>query len=334
MARDLSEPASGQIGRAELDIEGLTVSFGTGEYTVTPIEDLTIAVRAGSMVLLLGPSGCGKTTLLSCLGGILTPTTGTIRVGEVEVTALRGAELTRFRREQVGIVFQAFNLIPSLTALENVCVPLRAAGTPKKTAVRRATGLLERVGLGHRLDHRPGDLSGGQQQRVAVARALALDPPLILADEPTAHLDFIQVESTIRLLRDLADEGRTVVVSTHDSRLIPLADHVIELAAHTDVIEVEPRTVELAAGAMLFRQGEKSDLVFMVDAGTVDILREHPDGSEELLTTLEPGTYFGEMGPMLGIPRTATARAHTDATLTGYTLRQFRAKMNISERQA
>ena len=129
-------------------------------------------------------------------------------------------------------MFQAFNLIPSLTALENVMVPLRAAGIHRRIARARAGELLARVGLEDRMSHRPGDLSGGQQQRVAVARAIALDPPLVLADEPTAHLDFIQVEEVLRLIRELADDDRVVVVATHDSRMLPLADRVVELVPH------------------------------------------------------------------------------------------------------
>ncbi len=166
-------------------------------------------------MLLLGPSGCGKTTLLSCLGGILTPTSGSIRLGETDVTGLSGRALNAFRRDQVGFVFQAFNLVPSLTALENVIAPMRGAKVPRSERQARAEALMERVGLTDRSSHRPGDLSGGQQQRVAIARALALDPPLILADEPTAHLDFIQVEAILKLTRSLASAERVVVVSTH-----------------------------------------------------------------------------------------------------------------------
>ena len=136
----------------------------------------------------------------------------------IEVTSLRGTALTQYRRETVGVVFQAFNLIPSLTAIENVSVPLRAAGVRRRVARQRAVDLLEQVDLGHRMQHRPGGMSGGQQQRVAIARALAHDPPVILADEPTAHLDYIQVDGVLKLVRELADDGRLVVVATHDER--------------------------------------------------------------------------------------------------------------------
>ena len=221
----------------------------------------------GELVLLLGPSGCGKTTLLSCLGGILTPTAGTITFGDVTVTGLDGAQLTEYRRNTVGIVFQAFNLVPSLTALENVEVPLRAAKVKRAERRARATELLEQVGLGDRMQHRPGDMSGGQQQRVAIARALALDPPLLLADEPTAHLDYIAVEEILRLLRDLASGERVVVISTHDQRMLPLADRVVELVPQFGQAEVEPEVVELAAGEELFAQGSFGELIYMLEVG-------------------------------------------------------------------
>src|SRR6478672_1923479 len=173
----------------KLHINDLVVEYSSGGYAVRPIDGLNLEVSAGSLAILLGPSGCGKTTLLSCLGGILKPTSGSIHVGDIDVTGLSRSALTEYRRHTVGIVFQAFNLVPSLTAEENIVVPLRAVGTPRQEAKERAKALLEMVDLSHRSHHRPADLSGGQQQRVAVARALALDPPFILADEPTAHLD-------------------------------------------------------------------------------------------------------------------------------------------------
>ena len=157
-------------------------------------------------------------------------------------------------------MFQAFNLVPSLSALENVEIPLRAAKVGRKERRARATELLEQVGLADRISHRPGDMSGGQQQRVAIARALALDPPLLLADEPTAHLDYIQVEEVLRLLRDLASGERVVVISTHDQRMLPLADRVVELVPQFGQAEGgEPEIVELVAGEELFEQGSMGE---------------------------------------------------------------------------
>src|SRR5271166_4185441 len=244
----------------DLSIQNLVVEYSSGGYAVRPINGLNLDVEAGSLVILLGPSGCGKTTLLSCLGGILRPKSGTIKFDGAEITALDSRALASYRRDKVGIVFQAFNLVPSLSALENVLVPLRAAGFSRAASRERAEELLTRVNLADRMKHRPGDLSGGQQQRVAVARAIALDPPLILADEPTAHLDFIQVEEVLRLIRSLASGERVVVVATHDTRILPLADRVVEMVPQLISIYREPETVSLTSGSVLFEQGSIGDL--------------------------------------------------------------------------
>ena len=311
----------------KLHINDLVVEYSSGGYAVRPIDGLNLEVSAGSLALLLGPSGCGKTTLLSCLGGILRPTSGRIALDDLDVTTLDARELTMYRRRMVGIVFQAFNLLPSLTAFENVMVPMDAAGVNRRDARQRAEELLARVGLQDRMRHRPGDLSGGQQQRVAVARAIALDPPLILADEPTAHLDFIQVEEVLRLIRELASGDRLVVVATHDTRMLPLADRVVELVPQVASTNRPPETVRLTAGSVLFEQGSMGDLIYIVSEGELDIIRELTGGGEELLRIATPGDYFGEIGTLFGLPRSATVRARTDAVLVGYTGRAFRERL-------
>ena len=312
---------------ADLRIKDLVVEYASGAETVRPINGLNLDVSEGSLAILLGPSGCGKTTLLSCLGGILKPTAGRIEFGDIDVTALDANELSDYRRNTVGIVFQAFNLVPSLSAIENVMVPLRAAKVGRQEARDRAAELLERVGLGHRLEHRPGDMSGGQQQRVAVARAIALDPPLLIADEPTAHLDYIQVEGVLRLIRELADGPRVVVVATHDTRMLPLADRVVELVPHMSATEHEPETLTLTAGQTVFEQGTMGDSIYVVKEGKIELVRELASGAEEVATTAGPGEYFGEMGPLFALPRSATARARTDAVVVSYTVQGFRELM-------
>jgi putative ABC transport system ATP-binding protein len=214
----------------DLVVDGLTVEYGSGAGEVTrPLDGFDMVAPAGSLALLLGPSGSGKTTLLSCLAAILSPARGMVSFGDVTVSELAGEERTLFRRRTVGIVFQAFNLVPSLSAAENVMAPLLAAGRSRPEAATRAADLLDRVELSHRATHRPGELSGGQQQRVAIARALVHDPPLLLADEPTAHLDRTQVEGVLGLLAGLMDGARVMVIATHDDRVLALGGERVDL---------------------------------------------------------------------------------------------------------
>jgi len=220
-------------------------------------------------------------------------------------------------------VFQAFNLVPSLTALENVTVPMRSAGISSHDARQRAVALLHDVGLGDRMSHRPNKLSGGQQQRVAIARALALDPMLILADEPTAHLDYIQVEGILRLIRGLTDAGRAVLVATHDERMLALADQIIEMRPQVASTDEISRVIQLDAGATLFHQGDPSDLIYLIESGELEAVRETPEGPL-VLGVLHSGDYVGEMGPLFGLNRTATVRALAVSTLVGYSVKAFR----------
>jgi putative ABC transport system ATP-binding protein len=307
-----------------LVVNDLTVAFESGGYVIKPLDGLSFAAEDGELVVLLGPSGCGKTTLLSCIAGLLTPTSGQIRFGPIVVNELKGPAMSVYRRQTVGVVFQAFNLIPSLSALGNVVVPMRLARVPRARAKARAVELLERVGLGERTHHRPAQLSGGQQQRVAIARALVHEPLLIVADEPTAHLDHIQVEGILRLLRDLAAPGRIVVVSTHDDRVTQLADRVVEMAPQFADSDRPPEEVTLSAGDILFRQGERGDLIYHIESGLLEVYRELADGGVEVLAQIEPGNYVGELGPILNLPRSASVRAVADAVVIGYTVRAFR----------
>jgi putative ABC transport system ATP-binding protein len=224
-----SRPTDGPASPTLLVVDDLVVEHANGPSAVRPIDGLSLQAAAGRITVVVGPSGSGKTTLLSCLATLLPATSGSVRVAGCEITRLTGAAAAGYRRTGVGIVFQAFNLIGSLTAREHVLVPLRAAGVGRRAAGERADALLQRVGLGERASYRPAALSGGQQQRVAIARALANDPPLVLADEPTAHLDPRRVSEVVDLLRSLADEGRSLVVATHDERLVAVADHVVDL---------------------------------------------------------------------------------------------------------
>jgi putative ABC transport system ATP-binding protein len=306
-----------------LRIEDLTIEYVQAGYTVRPVDGMNAEAADGELVLLLGPSGSGKTTLLLCLAGLLTPTSGRVAVGDTDVTGLYGSALAEYRRRGVGIVFQAFNLIPSLTARENVTAPMRLAGRRPRDASARAEHLLELVGLKERMSHRPGELSGGEQQRVAIARALVHDAPLIVADEPTAHLDYVQVETVLNLIRQLAVFGRLLIVATHDDRLTPLADRVIDLTPEQPVVTGK-RKVRLGAGEQLFKMGDPADLVYVVDEGRVELYRPRAVGGEALHVERGPGTYFGELGPLLGLPRSTFARAIEDTVLTGMGPQEFR----------
>ena len=317
-----------------LEVRDLTVEFDSGGYRVRPLDRLSIDAEDGELVVLLGPSGCGKTTLLSCLSGLLKPTAGSIRFQDIDVGALSGADLGAYRQKTVGVVFQAFNLLASLSARKNVMVPMTLAGVGRKEAATRADALLERVALSERVTHRPGQMSGGQQQRVAIARALVHDPPLVVADEPTAHLDHIQVEGILVLLRELAAPGRMVIVSTHDDRITHIADRVIELSPQFSTADAPDEEVTLPDGQVLFEQGDRGDLVYEVVEGAVEIVRMHGDGSGEVLATVGPGNYFGEIGPMLNLPRSATARAKGPTRLTSMTIRSFRQRFPLTVKEA
>jgi len=202
--------------------------YGRGASAVRAVDRVTLNVRAGELALILGPSGAGKTTLLSLIGGLVQPTSGTVRVAGTELQRLSAGALSRFRLRQIGFVFQSFQLLSALTARENIEVVLRLGGYAPRPARQRAEELLGRLGLSKRLTHLPADLSGGEKQRVALARALALNPPLLIADEPTGSLDSHSGEEVIRLLRQLVDEEqRTVLIASHDQRIIHVASRVL-----------------------------------------------------------------------------------------------------------
>jgi lipoprotein-releasing system ATP-binding protein len=194
------------------------------------IRELHLEVDQGEMVAIVGASGAGKSTLLHLLGGLDRPDSGDVRVGDVALSAIADAELVAFRNRHVGFVFQFHHLLPEFSAVENAEMPLRIARVRAEQARPRATGLLTRVGLGERLEHRPGMLSGGEQQRVAVARALVMQPSLLLADEPTGDLDETTADALHRLLRDMHKEfGLTAIIATHNPRLAGQCDRILRL---------------------------------------------------------------------------------------------------------
>ncbi len=213
-----------------LEARGLAVVHKTPAGEVTALAEATLSLSAGELVVMVGPSGAGKTTLLHVLGGIQQPTTGTVRVGETELTEAKEAEIDRVRRDDIGYVFQSFGLISALSARENVEIPLRIQGAPPAERDDKVTSLLERVGLGDHASQRPTELSGGQQQRVGIARALAGSPRILLADEPTGQLDSATAAAMIDLIAELAhQDGLAVLLSTHDPSILDRADRVLEI---------------------------------------------------------------------------------------------------------
>ena len=201
--------------------------YKSGDTLITALQPATVDLRSGELTLIIGPSGSGKTTLLSLFGCVIYPSFGEVWVNETNVTQLNERKLANIRLVKIGFVFQKFNLIAPLTALENVMIPLQLQGIADKEAKRRATEALVKVGMGDRLKNLSNDLSGGQQQRVAIARALVTDPEIMLCDEPTASLDIKSVGIVMDELKTLAKQGKAVAVVTHDTRLRPFADRIL-----------------------------------------------------------------------------------------------------------
>jgi putative ABC transport system ATP-binding protein len=210
-------------------LEGIKKVFYTDEVETHALSDIHLEIRKGEYVAIAGPSGCGKTTLLSILGLLDSPTDGTYTLDGQPVSRLSASDRARVRNRQIGFIFQAFNLIGDLTVYENVELPLTYRGMDAAERRRRVTEALERVGMAHRMKHFPAQLSGGQQQRVAVARAVAGDPAILLADEPTGNLDSTNGEAVMELLRELHQSGATICMVTHDARYARHAERSVHL---------------------------------------------------------------------------------------------------------
>jgi putative ABC transport system ATP-binding protein len=218
-----------------IDIEDVHKIYRTGSLEVAALRGVSLTIAAGEYVALMGPSGSGKSTLMHILGCLDVPTSGSYRLAGEDVSTMTEYELAEVRNRRIGFVFQQFNLLASLSAWRNVELPLVYAGVDRSTRKQRALAALNRVGMGDRVEHRPGELSGGQQQRVALARAVVSDPALILADEPTGNLDSVSAREVLDLLAELHHSGRTVVLITHDA----------------DVAETTSRTLRIWDGQIL-----------------------------------------------------------------------------------
>jgi putative ABC transport system ATP-binding protein len=225
-------------------VDSLVRAYKVGRLEVQALRGLSLRVEAGKMVSIIGPSGSGKTTLLNILGGLDRATAGTVTVGDTTLTALAPSELVNYRREVVGHIFQALNLIPTLTAEENVELPMMAAGVPRATRSSRTKELLNTVGLVDRRTHKPDELSGGEQQRVAIAAALANDPPLLLADEPTGELDSVNARMVTDFLVKVNRKlGKTIVMVTHDQNVARAAEIIMKIEDGTIKASLSPSQV-------------------------------------------------------------------------------------------
>ncbi len=222
-----------------IQVMGLRKTYVLGSVVVKALDGVNLTIEQNTLSVVMGPSGSGKSTLLYLLGGLDRPTSGSIQVGGQIIETMDENALAIYRRHMVGFIFQSFNLIPTMTALENVAFPMRFARVSRRERVARAMDLLQKVGLADRAFHKPTELSGGEQQRVAIARALINDPQLILADEPTGNLDTASGTGIMQMLSDLHRNGRTVVVVTHDPRMLRFATHTVRLLDGRTVSEEE-----------------------------------------------------------------------------------------------
>lgn len=231
---------------------GVSKFFDAGETRTVALKDIDLDVAAGVMTLLVGPSGCGKTTLISIIAGLLNPSEGEITVLGRPLHQISGTRLVQFRKDNIGFVFQQYNLLPSLTAAENTAVPLIIQGKSRRQAIEKAEAMLDAVGLGNRTKSLPSQLSGGQQQRVAIARALVHEPRLLVCDEPTAALDAKSGQTVMELLRNVAIQpDRAVIVVTHDNRVFNFGDQIVHMSdGHVEKIE------DMRGQARLVHSGE------------------------------------------------------------------------------
>jgi putative ABC transport system ATP-binding protein len=211
-------------------VENVSKQYRQGAADVTALKNVNLEIEKGRFVSIMGPSGSGKSTLLNLLGALDQPTSGEVWIDGSPIKKMTDDERTLLRRERIGFVFQFFNLLPTLSAIENVCLPALLAGKPRSEVFPRARELLDRFGIAHRTEHRSVELSGGEMQRVAVARALIMNPPVVLADEPTGNLDSKSGDEILKLLRTASRElGRTIVMVTHDARAATFGDAIVEL---------------------------------------------------------------------------------------------------------
>jgi ABC-type lipoprotein export system ATPase subunit len=313
--------------RRLIELHGVVKTYTGAAGSFTALKGVDLEVGAGEFVAVIGKSGSGKSTLINMVTGIDRPTSGEVWVNGTGVHALSEDELAQWRGRSMGIVFQFFQLLPTLTLLENVMLPMDLCGTFPGEREERAMHLLDQMGMADRAEKLPAMVSGGQQQRVAIARALANDPPLIVADEPTGNLDSRTAEQVFQLFEELVRGGKTIVMVTHDNDLAHRADRAVMVAdgevvnqfvtqalATLDVEQLTQAARHLtprrfAPGAVIVRQGDPADDVYIVTSGEVEVVMEHPGGQQVVVRRMGAGQYFGEMAVLENARRSATVRA-------------------------
>jgi len=334
-----SQPAAQLHPRALIELRGVNKAYKTavGDYPV--LKGIDLSLNAGEFVSIIGKSGSGKTTLLNMITGIDRPTSGEVWVNDTALHKMNEGQMARWRGRNLGIVFQFFQLLPMLSVFENLLLAMDFAGKiPPNERKKRALYLLELVGLEEHAHKLPTALSGGQQQRVAIARALANDPPVLIADEPTGNLDSKTAESVFELFHQLTQQGKTIIIVTHDSSLAKrtqrtalIADGEISneyvaraLPALTNEQLMRasrvaiPQTYE--PGALIFKQGSTGKDFYVVARGKVDIVLQRANASDVVVAQLGPGQYFGEMQLLFGRERSASVRAAENAPAEVYML--------------
>jgi len=350
---DLPAPAAPQT---TVRVEALNHFYGHGEARNQVLFDNDIEIGAGQLVVMTGPSGAGKTTLLTLVGALRSVQEGRVEILGHDLSKLGRRELVVTRRN-VGFIFQLHNLFDALSAYENVMMAMQLGALPPADMRQRGTAILQRLGLGHRIDHKPRSLSGGERQRVAIARALVNRPNLVLADEPTAALDRDSAHKVVDLLKETTiEQGSTVVMVTHDHRIIEKADrlvHMVDGRIASDVVLHDQlriceflKTVDLfksltpieltnvaekvtkrqfVAGDVIIRHGEAGEDFFLISEGTVEVMREGHD-----VARLGAGDFFGEAALITGEPRNATVVANDNLETYVLGKTEFRAAIEAS----